>query len=289
MPPNGGRALCTATASAAALLFLPAARAVCAAAGACALYAEVAGDPSRPWKWNLGPLCNGGKGYTFNNGSSQYRFEICGSIDPVVPALPTCTGDGTTPCQVQGSAQTNTYCNPEYSAFPNVASALVFFDPNPATTCYYGPTSGTPAPGNYGGCPNTGTVGRFNLPDLCCTGQCDTLAFSPMVITPIDPANFSAGVTWTTTGNSADSADEYQCPRDPNTGYPVSRSVRYVMPCDPAGKATDAVVVRSFGEESPCQYVARFGPHKLACGAATKCKLLADGGMGDGEEGEGGV
>ena len=82
MPPNGGRALCTATASAAALLFLPAARALCAAAGACALYAEVAGDPSRPWKWNLSPLCNNGKGYAFNNGSSQYRFEICGSIDP---------------------------------------------------------------------------------------------------------------------------------------------------------------------------------------------------------------
>ena len=32
----------------------------------------------------------------FNNGTTQYRFELCGSIDPVVPALPACVGDGVT-------------------------------------------------------------------------------------------------------------------------------------------------------------------------------------------------
>ena len=50
-----------------------------------------------------------------------------------MPALPTCTGDGTTPCQVTGSAQTNSYCNPEYNAYPYAGNFLQFFDPNPAT------------------------------------------------------------------------------------------------------------------------------------------------------------
>ena len=159
-------------AAAAALALARGARADCLTGSACTLIAANPADPAHTWTWSLASLCNNGRGYNFNNGTTQYRFEICGSIDPVVPALPACVGDGVTPCNVAG-AQTNTYCNPEYNAYPNAGNFLHFFDPNPQTSCTYGPTSGTPAPGSAGGCPNVGgpSSATFNLPDLCCTGQ----------------------------------------------------------------------------------------------------------------------
>ena len=61
--------------------------------------------------YNMQPLCNSGSGYAFTNGSTLYRFEICGNIAPLVPNLPPFVGDGTMQGQVVGSAQTNTYCN----------------------------------------------------------------------------------------------------------------------------------------------------------------------------------
>ena len=88
------------------------------------------------YSWDLRSLCNNGNGYSFTNGSTLYRFEICGSLDPKVPNLPAFVGDGTTQGQVIGSAQTNTYCNPEYNAYPNAGNFLQFFDPNPATSAF---------------------------------------------------------------------------------------------------------------------------------------------------------
>ncbi len=93
------------------------------------------------YSWDLRSLCNGGNGYTFTNGSTQYRFEICGSLDPKIPNLPAFVGDGTLQGQVPNSAQTNTYCNPEYNAYPNVGNFLQFFDPNPATSASCRPPS----------------------------------------------------------------------------------------------------------------------------------------------------
>ena len=85
------------------------------------------------YSWDLRSLCNNGQGYSFTNSTTNtlFRFEICGSLDPVVPTLPPFVGDGTLQGQVVGSAQTNTYCNPEYNAYPNVGNFLQFFDPNP--------------------------------------------------------------------------------------------------------------------------------------------------------------
>ena len=91
------------------------------------------------YSWDLRSLCNNGNGYSFTNGSTLYRFEICGSLDPKVPNLPAFVGDGTTQGQVTGSAQTNTYCNPEYNAYPNVGNFLQFFDPNPQTSAFCRP------------------------------------------------------------------------------------------------------------------------------------------------------
>ena len=93
------------------------------------------------YSWDLRSLCNNGNGYSFTNGSTLYRFEICGSLDPKVPNLPAFVGDGTTQGQVTGSAQTNTYCNPEYNAYPNVGNFLQFFDPNPQTSASCRPPS----------------------------------------------------------------------------------------------------------------------------------------------------
>ena len=219
------------------------------------------------YSWDLRSLCNNGRGYTFNNDSTQYRFEICGSIDPIVPALPACVGDGTVSCNVAG-AQTNTYCNPEYNAYPNAGNFLQFFDPTPQTSCTYGPTSGTPAPGSAGGCPNVGSTGTMNLPGYCCTGQCEVLAsgnaaYNYRWINPND-VKFG-GIRWTAYGNAADSADEFQCPIDPNTGYPRQRAISVNMYCNKNGKRTDPLVVNSFYDIQDCQYRIAM-THFAACG-----------------------
>jgi hypothetical protein len=112
------------------------ARAQCFDASACTTVMTDPEDPTRSWMYNLQPLCNSGSGYSFLNVSSSalYRFEICGNVAPLVPNLPPFVGDGVTQGQVVGSAQTNTYCNPEYNAYPNMGSFLQFIDPNPATS-----------------------------------------------------------------------------------------------------------------------------------------------------------
>ena len=55
-------------------------------------------DGSVMYSWDLRGLCNNGSGYAFTNGGMQYRFEICGTIDPVVPPLPACVGNGVRGC-----------------------------------------------------------------------------------------------------------------------------------------------------------------------------------------------
>jgi hypothetical protein len=93
---------------------------------------------------------------------------------------------------------------------------------------------------------------------------------TPINLRPIDPANFSVGLTWTTTGNNADGADEYRCPVVPNTGYPRSRFVTHKMYCNEGGKITDPLVVNSILSNSPCSYIATY-THYAACGAPSKC------------------
>ena len=237
----------------------------------CALNGYNRTDGSLAYSVDLRGLCNNGSGYTFINGSTTYKFEICGTIDPVFPPLPAFVGDGNVPGQVVGSAQTNTYCNPEYNAYPNAGSFLIFFDPNPATTCYYGPTSGTPAPATpggtpYGGCPFTGSVGAKNLPYYCCTGQCEVLAAGSQVFLDWLSDDFATGgVHWTTAGVPATTSNEFQCPIDPNTGYPRSQAVSIAMDCNAAGKMSDPLIVSSVYDVQDCQYRARLS-HKAACG-----------------------
>ena len=251
-------------AAAIAAVAAPTARAGCL--DFCGFNAHNATDGSVLRTWDFRSLCNDGIGYTFKNGSTLYRFEICGSVDPIVPVTPACVGDGNTSCAVAG-AQTNTYCNPEYNAWPNTGSFLAFFDPNPPTTCTYGPTSGLPAPGSFGGCPNVGTTGNMNLPNLCCTGQCEVIAYS----SPFDFKWYSKNgldfgvVSWTVVGASTDAADEFQCPIDPNTGYPRVRSVAVTMNCNASGKISDPVIVNSFYDVADCKYRVEM-THFAACG-----------------------
>ncbi len=132
---SSSSAAASATAALLAASLAAVARAQCFDASECTI---VMPDPKNPkkksWMYNLQPLCNSGSGYSFTNGSTLYRFEICGNVAPLVPNLPPFVGDGVTQGQVTGSAQTNTYCNPEYNAYPNVGSFFKFFDPNPATS-----------------------------------------------------------------------------------------------------------------------------------------------------------
>ena len=250
----------------------------------CGLNAYNSTDGSILYSWDLRSLCNNGSGHTFNNGSTQYRFEICGTLDPIVPELPVCVGDGVTPCQVSGSAQTNSYCNPEYNAHPNAGSFMQFFDPNPATTCYYGPTSGAPAPGNLGGCPNTGNGTLAHLPNYCCTGQCEVLAASASSPSfRVDDANMATGgIQWTEYGAAPNLGDEFQCPIDPGTGYPRVRSVSVTIDCNPSGNMSDPLVVNQAYDVTDCRY--RFVMmHKAACGVPG-----SSGGGGGGSGGDSG-
>ena len=333
-PPRARRHLLLAAAAAAA--FAPAARADCF--DSCIFSAYNKTDGSVLYTWDLRSLCNNGSGYSFTNITTNwlFRFEICGSLDPVVPTLPPFVGDGSLQGQVVGSVQTNTYCNPEYNAYPNTGNFLQFFDPNPERTCYYGPTSGTPAPAvpgstPYGGCPFTGTVGKcaaphaaraphcirrcthvlnarfgwarpltfslaprhpastagaMNLPNLCCTGYCAVLSSSSRTSSYrwINNNNIATGgIRWTEYGNNADSADEFQCPIDPNTGYPRSRMVLVNMYCHPDGKITDPLVVNSVWETSDCVYRAEM-THFLACGVPAN----SSGGCSGGNSSSGG-
>lgn len=239
----------------------------------CIFHQYKGGTNTILYSWDLRSLCNNGNGYTFVNGSTTYRFEICGSIDPKVPNLPPFVGNGTVQGQVVGSAQTNTYCNPEYNAYPNAGNFLQFFDPNPATTCFYGPTSGpaaiaTPGGTPVGGCPFVGSVGTMNLPNYCCTGQCEVLASGAAAYNYrwIDPNDVKfGGIRWTAYGNAADSSDEFTCPIDPNTGYPRQRQIQVNMYCNKNGKRTDALVVNSFYDVLDCVYRISM-THFAACG-----------------------
>ena len=138
---------------------------------------------------DLSVLCNNGTGYELSNYSTgvDFRFEICGSIDPIVPSIPTCGEVGSNyPCVIPGSPQTYTYCNPEYNAYPFVGSFLQFFDPNPPLDC------------NRGSCPSTGYLSPVsqNQQGYCCTGECEVIdVSSPIFVQLINPSDVNSGVT----------------------------------------------------------------------------------------------
>jgi len=210
---------------------------------------------------NLSQLCNNGNGHQFVNTTTgqTYKFEICGSIDAKVPSTTGCGGSGSTyPCTITGQAQTFTYCNAEYNSFPYEGSFIQFFDPNPAQDCV------------RGGCPNTG----FLSPTLtamgqnyCCTGQCEIID----VARPIEVQNLTgplAGIQWSSSlGLPPDNGDEFQCPIDPLTGNPRSRSVTYIMYCNANGSINDPLHTLSAYDNGSCHYTLVMR-HFIACGTS---------------------
>ena len=206
---------------------------------------------------NMSPLCNDGYGYTFVNVTTglQYRFEICGSIDPQVSSAPGCNSD-TGPCTITGARQTNTYCNPEYNAYPFVGSLLTFFDPNPAVDC------------KRGACPNTGFLSPSlqNQQDYCCTGQCEVIdAYRSINVEYLNGPG--SGVTWTSSLKSPDNGDEFECPVDPFTGNPRARQTNYIMYCNANGSITDPLQTIAAYENGSCQYYLVMR-HFIACGTS---------------------
>lgn len=216
--------------------------------------------------WNILPLCNKGNGYTFVNGSTTYKFEICGSIDPRVPKLPECNEY---PCEVP-SPQTFTYCNPDYNEWPYTGSLLAFFDPSPAKTCKYGRIDGQQP---NSGCPNLGTSGQQNLPDLCCTGQCEVLAVGNSAINYrwINNNNLSYGIRWTMYGKSINNGGEFDCPIDPNTGIQKIRTTVVNLLCS-NGKKEDPLVVNSIYDNGDCSTRVELS-HQIGCGYEATCDI----------------
>ena len=206
---------------------------------------------------NMSHLCNGGNGHTFVNETTgqTYRFEICGSIDAHVTSTSTCGGPGSTyPCTISGAKQTNTYCNPEYNAYPFEGSFLQFFDPNPATDC------------NRGACPNTGFLSPSlqNQQDYCCTGQCEVIDVArPFIVEYINGSG--SGVTWTSTQIPPDNGDEFECPVDPLTGHPRARTAVYVVFCNANGSITDPLLTIAAYDDDSCRYTIVMS-HFVACG-----------------------
>jgi hypothetical protein len=176
-----------------------------------------------------------------------YRFEICGSIDPIVPSTPTCGEVGSNyPCVIPGSPQTYTYCNPEYNAYPFVGSFLQFFDPNPPLDC------------NRGSCPNTGYLSPVfqNQQGYCCTGECEVIdVSSPIFVQLINPSEVNSGVKWMSRGfTSPDNGVEFLCPVDPNTGITREKMVEYEIHCNPNGKISDPLVPIAAYDNGSCKY-----------------------------------
>jgi len=213
------------------------------------------------YSWDLRSLCNNGSGYTFTNLTTgqNYRFEICGSIDAQVPTAPGC--DSTTgPCTIPGEIQTNTYCNPEYNAYPFEGNFLQFFDPNPARDC------------NRGACPNVGFLSPSlqNQQGYCCTGQCEIIAYGDAAYNYrwIDDNNVATGgIRWTAYGDAPDNGDEFQCPTDPNTGNRRARTLQVNMQCDLKGKRSDPLQTISFYDDGYCFYTVILS-HFAACAVA---------------------
>ena len=181
-------------------------------------------------------------------------------------------------------AQTFTYCNPEYNAYPYEGNFMQFFDPTPATQCAYGRNDGSVGTG--GGCPNTGTSGMQNN-GYCCTGQCEVLAYGNAAYNyrwiNNNDVQFG-GIRWTAYGDNPDNGDEFawcvppkaapgrtaacrvasppalplapphppsplptsRSPTDPNTGYPRARIVYVNMYCNKNGTRADPIVVNQW-------------------------------------------
>ena len=196
---------------------------------------------------DLSVLCNNGSGYQLINGTTgvDFRFEICGSIDPIVPSTPTCGEVGSNyPCVIPGSPQTYTYCNPEYNAYPFVGSFLQFFDPNPPLDC------------TRGACPNYGSLSPViqNQQGYCCTGQCEVIdVSSPIFVQLINPSDVNSGVTGSRSLPPVN-GDEFQCPIDPYTGNPRGKSVTYEILCNPNGTISDSLEKIAAYDNGSCKY-----------------------------------
>lgn len=83
---------------------------------------------------------------------------------------------------------------------------------------------------------------------------------------PLDPANFSAGVSVYFTGEPTDVSDTYRCPTDEFSGADRPRTVLMTVLCDPAGAPDAATEVLAVYEDTiPCDYriVVR---HRAGCG-----------------------
>ena len=231
------------------------ASAECWDANKCIFYYYKENSADILYSWDLRSLCNGGIGYTFDNvtNGNKYRFEICGTIDPIRP--PYCGSLGCISPTLP--KQTNTYCNPDFNDYPYTGSFLQFFDPNPKTQC------------KMGACPNeAGASGPQLLTDYCCTGLCEVIAYGNAAYNYrwIDGNNTqTGGIRWTAYGDAPDNGDDFTCPIDPNTGYPRVRTLYATIFCNINGSRSDPLVVNEFWDSGDCFYRVSM-THFAACG-----------------------
>jgi hypothetical protein len=83
---------------------------------------------------------------------------------------------------------------------------------------------------------DTSTLSCFDKDGMipsCCTEDCQILGVGAPHYKLMNPSNAQAGVNATFTGAPPDDDDPFWCPFNPATGSQYSRTVTYMLTCDP--------------------------------------------------------
>lgn len=105
----------------------------------------------------------------------------------------------------------------------------------------------------------------------CCTADCEILGYGPPIFALQDDSNpVSGGLTIQHIAAPPTYADRFECPPDAKTGQPSSRSITYLLDCDPNAPIFSPNVVRA-EEVTPCVYEIQIKT-RYACGCAPDCE-----------------
>lgn len=105
---------------------------------------------------------------------------------------------------------------------------------------------------------------------MCCTENCEVLGVGTPLWSLIDETNPAlGGVMMTHQGVPPATNDPNKCPDNPATGAPFSRSLTYLMRCNPFLPAGDLAIIDAY-ENTTCQYVIDL-QSAAACGCAPNC------------------
>ena len=198
----------------------------------CSL-AIVGADGVATYGWNLAALYNGGRGHQVRNASTgqTFSFEVCGALVPSVPVddsgactpevvfadgqSPAPARDAVKPCTVSATnADTYTYCNSASNSFPFYGRVLQFLEPS-SGPCVLGACP--KSVNSNGACPPwidpvSGWDPMASSNQYCCTGSCEVIASNRGSIEPLDPTNFTRGVTVTFVSTQSDPARHHPSP-----------------------------------------------------------------------------